>query len=341
MESSPSDTVQIPDVAALHDVLFAELGSDWEPSSPEEAHSLAEYKELRRYAWQSRIQWARLSAGKSSRSACERACEEMSVAEERCLAPLYSIFHSRKRSALCLSGGGIRSATFALGAIHALAKYSYHGEPGTEPPRLLAEFDYLSTVSGGGYIGSWFSSWIQREGSSESVIRQLACTPSNKLDPEPKPLRYLRDYSNYLNPRLGLFSADTWTLAATAIRNILLNWLVLIPFLAAALLLPELFQELLGLNRELVSSLSGFALATGFATAVIGTSFILYNLPSFGDGRNGEKSFLLFCLLPLIVSALAMTLWWGWQDPSALQRISPGLFALFGAAVHGLGVSEQ
>ena len=51
-------------------------------------------------------------------------------------------------AALCLSGGGIRSAAFALGVLQALARF-----------RLLGQFDYLSTVSGGGYIGSWLSAW--------------------------------------------------------------------------------------------------------------------------------------------------------------------------------------
>ena len=41
------------------------------------------------------------------------------------------------RSALCLSGGGIRSATFGLGVLQVLAKKG-----------LLSEFNYLSTVSG-------------------------------------------------------------------------------------------------------------------------------------------------------------------------------------------------
>ena len=54
-------------------------------------------------------------------------------------------------SALCISGGGIRSATFALGAIQAFAEKG-----------ILADFDYLSTVSGGGYIGGWLTAWKQR-----------------------------------------------------------------------------------------------------------------------------------------------------------------------------------
>ncbi|MDX6303281.1 MAG: hypothetical protein QOI77_250, partial [Blastocatellia bacterium] len=44
------------------------------------------------------------------------------------------------RSALCLSGGGIRSATFNLGLLQGLARHE-----------LLSKFDYLSTVSGGGF----------------------------------------------------------------------------------------------------------------------------------------------------------------------------------------------
>ena len=71
-------------------------------------------------------------------------------------------------SALCFSGGGIRSATFCLGVLQGLAKYG-----------LLDKFDYLSTVSGGGYIGSWFSAWIDRAGSVEKVQASLTRDPAN------------------------------------------------------------------------------------------------------------------------------------------------------------------
>ena len=53
---------------------------------------------------------------------------------------------------LALSGGGIRSATFNLGILQALARH-----------KLLRRVDYLSTVSGGGYIGGWFTALLQRE----------------------------------------------------------------------------------------------------------------------------------------------------------------------------------
>lgn len=54
---------------------------------------------------------------------------------------------------LALSGGGIRSATFSLGLLQGLHEKG-----------LLRIFDYLSTVSGGGYVGGWWSAWLARDG---------------------------------------------------------------------------------------------------------------------------------------------------------------------------------
>jgi hypothetical protein len=68
---------------------------------------------------------------------------------------------------LCLSGGGIRSATFCLGVLEALgrapappgaAPLPLPGSPAAAEESLLGQFDYLSTVSGGGYIGTFFGS---------------------------------------------------------------------------------------------------------------------------------------------------------------------------------------
>src|SRR5216110_3151360 len=121
------------------------------------------------------------------------------------LKAIWSAIHDlpEKCAALCISGGGIRSATFGLGILQGLARCG-----------LLEKFHYLSTVSGGGYIGSWLSAWIHRaKGGLASVADQLA-RPSETARPNPEPaeIQNLRSYSNYLTPRLGLFSADSWTL---------------------------------------------------------------------------------------------------------------------------------
>jgi hypothetical protein len=126
---------------------------------------------------------------------------------------------------LAFSGGGIRSATFNLGIVQALAEL-----------KLLRQFDYLSCVSGGGYIGGWLSALIHRSGGKvDDTEEQL------KTGGEENPaIRFLRSYSNYLTPKAGLFSADTLTAIATYVRNLYLNLTLLLLYLGSLLLLPRL-----------------------------------------------------------------------------------------------------
>lgn len=126
---------------------------------------------------------------------------------------------------LALSGGGIRSATFNLGVIQRLASLG-----------VLEEMDYISTVSGGGYIGAWLSSWIKRAGSFSKVNDRLC--PEKSADPladEVRPIRWLRMYSNYLTPHVGIMSSDSWASGVTWLRNGLINQFVLILILLTAL----------------------------------------------------------------------------------------------------------
>jgi hypothetical protein len=149
--------------------------------------------------------------------------------------------YDRGSSALCLSGGGIRSASFNVGVIEALA---VHPRPDTDTKKgeeqakdhtksFLSQFEYLSTVSGGGYIGSWLSAWIAREGYAKVWPKLVG--RRERPEKEPSEIVWLRSYSNFLAPRKGLLSADTWTGFALVIRNLVLNWLVIIPVLCLAL----------------------------------------------------------------------------------------------------------
>ena len=146
------------------------------------------------------------------------------------------------RSALCLSGGGIRSASFALGVIQALARFG-----------VLERFDYLSTVSGGGYVGSWLSTWIHRHPQGlAGVVKELQYPAGSEaggfsaaIEPEPAPLRFLRSYSLFLNPKSGLLSADTWTWVAIYLRNVAVNWLAVVPLLVLVVLVPRLYSAMM------------------------------------------------------------------------------------------------
>ena len=117
---------------------------------------------------------------------------------------------------LAISGGGIRSASFALGVLQALVKN-----------KLLDRIDYLSTVSGGGYIGMALLWWLNRglpkknpDGtvsysdagtSTENFpfgVPDIGKTPSHNSESQNAILNYLRFHSSYLVPtrKINLFS---------------------------------------------------------------------------------------------------------------------------------------
>ena len=87
---------------------------------------------------------------------------------------------------LACSGGGIRSATFCLGVAQALSKKG-----------ILKDIDYLSTVSGGGYFGSFLSSYLND--NSDTVGLNADQLPfSEPGETEAIPIRQIRNNSKYL-----------------------------------------------------------------------------------------------------------------------------------------------
>jgi hypothetical protein len=164
---------------------------------------------------------------------------------------------------LALSGGGIRSATFCLGVLQALAMARFRlpgeatpeatpspatGDVNKKPWPLLSRFDFLSTVSGGGYAGSFYSALFRTrqnpqaikaalpplspleelakaEGLAKAAYKALATDPPGRLskattslDETPdRPLRWLRENGRYLAPNN---TGDLVYDIAIAIRNL-------------------------------------------------------------------------------------------------------------------------
>jgi hypothetical protein len=233
-------------------------------------------------------------------------------------------------AALCLSGGGIRSATFALGVLQGLARR-----------RLLAGFDYLSTVSGGGYIGSWLTAWKHRQRESGGLAAVMAALQHEQAPApagEPDPVQHLREYNSYLSPRNGVLSSDFWTLAATVFRNILLNWLVLVPLLMFVLMVPRLFlsalafpewrfgdivfagaagrhacgpQGTLDYCHEALDVISGSPFVNPglplLSALLFGAAlfFTLRCLPGVGHRAHTRFDYVRWCLAPLVGAGLA------------------------------------
>lgn len=126
---------------------------------------------------------------------------------------------------LALSGGGIRSAIFSLGVIQCLAQYNY-----------LKRVDYLSTVSGGGFIGGSLT-WLMNR--AVSVIRKKkghkpydttnqglpygvedSLSQARMKGSESNILKHMRMNGKYLVPGKGI----TWaSLIVVILRGILLG----------------------------------------------------------------------------------------------------------------------
>ncbi len=228
------------------------------------------------------------------------------------LRAVHARIHERAPSAVCLSGGGIRSATFALGVLQGLAHAG-----------VLKTVDYLSTVSGGGYTGGWLTAWLHREGTAgrAEVMRELdpaTAAQQGSLD-DPSPVDRLRATCRYLAPQGGIVSADVWTLVTTMSRNLFLNWLVLLPLLAAALLVPALYYAVVHLFEvntvvtpcgwtTLGTPAQGF-LTIGLAGLGVASAYVVLTFVGAG-GKWSQGRFLSLFLAPALAGAVSLTLFW-------------------------------
>lgn len=119
---------------------------------------------------------------------------------------------------LALSGGGIRSATFCLGLIRRLASNA-----------VLRKFDYLSTVSGGGFIG----------GALGRLFRPGENVEQGLQKPNSLFLWWLRSNGRYLTPA-GM--VDVWLVFSTMLRGFLetqFEVLTIVVFLCFVVVLPH------------------------------------------------------------------------------------------------------
>jgi len=119
---------------------------------------------------------------------------------------------------LALSGGGIRSATFSLGFLQALSRQ-----------KVFPKIDYLSTVSGGSYIGSFFGALFL---SRKYRGYQFAENPEQPLQSErgKEAVRKLREAGRFLTPG---GTSDAAFAAAVVVRN----WIALHIVLGVAAIL--------------------------------------------------------------------------------------------------------
>lgn len=208
------------------------------------------------------------------------------------------------RHGLALSGGGIRSATIAVGVLQWLIEEG-----------KVRRFDYLSTVSGGGYAGAWLLGMLHRHpklfttferGEGLEPVDAATCTEQRELLTDS--LQHLRRYSNFLTPRTGLFGFDTFSGVSGYLRNVFLNAFLLYFVLASVLLLPPILIQITG------AAAAGGAMAplfTVMSAVLFGALALLIGLAGPWPARSSDRRATPWYQREPIVSKLVMVLYLG------------------------------
>ncbi|TPN50840.1 hypothetical protein FJ976_14520 [Mesorhizobium sp. B1-1-9] len=197
---------------------------------------------------------------------------------------------------VALSGGGIRSASFCLGALQALDQY-----------KLTSRIDYLSTVSGGGYIGSAMVADMTRqelkqarEGKDAHLAFPFASGSHVHDVHDNKLVGHIRDNSRFLAPR-GF--RDITLSIGILMRGWMVNFLLLL-----TLILP----------------LATFVILTNPTTDHLGHSIMLDVANwRFGDdwGQTGWTASLRSMVAnPFVLSRSALVVFAVWLVAWGLRR---------------------
>lgn len=209
---------------------------------------------------------------------------------------------------LALSGGGIRSATFSLGVMQALAEAD-----------LLKRIDYLSTVSGGGYLGTslvWWASGKSGEtfgvgppdrGAPGSDRFPYATRQGDAASPQ-RLLDNLRRHGRYLTPGAGITG---FSLLSVVLRGSLIQLAFWLPLLVLVLVLTML-QASLALPG--MTAVPATLVATPLLPEVRSVSIWLSPVAVGG------------LQLAMLICALGIFYWWVTRSgpehpPSGLERL--------------------
>ena len=235
-------------------------------------------------------------------------------------------------TALAFSGGGIRSATYCLGITQVLARRG-----------LLGKFDYLSTVSGGGYLGSFLSAQLgtgpsyledgqgdakdREQLEKERALRLTETFEPGEDDAEPRAIRHLRNRSRYLmDDTVGAKALEIGMVLA----GILFNLLIVLPIpLMMVLLTVGLYKS--GLFGHYDWTTQWFPLWPSWGSIILlvllGATFLALLVYPWAKGRGlkatrripPSQSFRRWTLIFKVVAVLTGLALLAWITPVSFR----------------------
>jgi len=201
---------------------------------------------------------------------------------------------------LALSGGGIRSATFNAGLLQGLHRFD-----------LLRYVDYLATVSGGGYIGSFWSRWLKetesQRGKTGVFPDQYKASMKNfsgdsRVFESPE-IRHLREFSKFLVPRTGIFDTETWGAVVAMLASVIPGLLAALSVLGLSLIAWLLLTFYLACPDPWARITVGVIVT---AVVLIGMEFWWRQMPTGDhDPRNRRRVEIRTCVALILVGLLA------------------------------------
>jgi hypothetical protein len=234
---------------------------------------------------------------------------------------------------LALSGGGIRSATFCLGFLQSLSTRG-----------LMPEIDYISTVSGGSYIGAFFGALFvpsERRGDRKPHGGRKKIDPKNPLG---CPLglaavRRLRDCGRYLTPA---GTSDAFFGAAVVMRNwaavqFVIGITALLGFWLLRILDHNIVPPFANWKKEISYPLLILVFLSLAAFLACGSAYWLTRREAIPTKRFWRGVLNLFFWAFLMLCAYVLSPWWG---PGWLEPVVPpkGVMSGFVALVAGLAI---
>jgi hypothetical protein len=218
---------------------------------------------------------------------------------------------------LALSGGGIRSATFSLGALVALARRN-----------LLHQFDYISTVSGGGYLGAFLTTYLNAKdtppasasASSAALAPGSAAVsasddapmptiglcrdelPFRRTEGEAEALRHIRQFSKYL--ATGSLWERTQMITAQ-LYGMVLNGLGVAYLGVFAALIELLLRAVFQVPRGWTYLMVFFGLVLALASIIVPLC-----LRFFRSFRSHADRWIAFPAVALLVLLAWKLMWW-------------------------------
>ena len=252
---------------------------------------------------------------------------------------------------LALSGGGIRSASFCLGVVQGLAACD-----------LLKKFDYLSTVSGGGYLGgslSWLWSGLWKDKSSSSPDfgvdhddfpygtegRRFNSADEELNRQQSSLLRHLRQHGKYLTPGEGITLLSFISIVLRSIVMGFISMLLLAGFVFSTLYTFGLFN-----TADATSGFFRFAsILALLGYLVLHVFYMFYVGKQKHSGNAGEaylrrrwfESLMPVFLKSLLVFLLFGLIHWVYFKLNVYAEAAGGVAAALGALLGSLGSESR